>query len=185
MLTAAPPLTPTTQPLVAALDREVWLTRRLLERLPDAPFGWQPHPRSMTLGQLASHLADVLSWVKDTFGSDSFDLAADLAGEYPQPAGSRAEVLARFEAHATTARQWLAATDEAALAYVWTFYDGPRVVFSQPRAQIVRELFLDHLIHHRAQLGVYLRLLDVPVPGTYGPTADEPTFDFDFASHPA
>jgi uncharacterized damage-inducible protein DinB len=168
------------QPLLTALEREIVLTRPFLERLPDNQFGWQPHPKSRPLGELASHIANILGNIHDTLNTGSFDLA--LEDEYPQPVTSRAAALARFDANAATARAALSAADEAALAHVWTFYYGEQVIFRQPRAQIVRELLLDHLIHHRAQLGLYLRLLDLPVPGTYGPTADEPEFDFDFAA---
>lgn len=179
MLTTVAP-SPTAQALLAALDREITLTRPFLERLPDARFDWQPHPKSMTLGKLASHIADMAGNIRDTLITPSFDLAAEA--EYPQPAASQAEILARFEVNAAAARTALAAADDAAFAHVWTFYYGEQVIFRQPRAQIVRELLLDHLIHHRAQLGVYLRLLDVPVPGTYGPTADEPEFSFNLGS---
>ena len=86
--------------------------------------------------------------------------------------------MARFDTNTTKACAALALADEGALAQVWTFSVGEQVIFSQPRAQIVRELLLDHLIHHRGQLSVYLRMLEIAVPGTYGPTADEPAFDF-------
>ena len=174
MFTSAP------HPLLAALEREIVLTRPFLERLPDDRFDWQPHPKSRPLGQLASHIANILGNIHDTLSTNSFDVAPE--DEHPQPATSRAAVLARFDANAATARAALTAADDAALAYAWTFYYGEQVIFRQPRAQIVRELLLDHLIHHRAQLGLYLRLLDRPVPGTYGPTADEPEFDFDFTT---
>jgi uncharacterized damage-inducible protein DinB len=154
------------------------LTRPFLERLPDNKFDWQPHPKSMPLGKLASHITEMPGNINDTFNSDSYDLNTAAPSDFPQPAGSRAEVLARFDANAAAARQALTNADEPALAHVWVMSYGDQVVIRQPRAQIVRELLLDHLIHHRAQLGVYLRMLDIPVPGTYGPTADEPEFDF-------
>ena len=169
--------------LVAALDREVTLTVPFLERLPDDRFDWQPHPRSMTLGQLVSHLMDLPSFVTDTFAFESYDVASATEAAYSPPVESSAEALARWSTNATNARAALVAASAAALAQVWTLSRGAHVIFSLPRAQVVRETILDHLIHHRAQLGLYLRLLDVPVPGTYGPTADEAEFDFDLAAH--
>lgn len=169
---------PTAQALLTALNREITLTRPFLERLPDDKFNWQPHPKSMPLGKLASHITEMPGNIHDTFSNDSYDLNTAAPSDHPQPAATRAEVLARFEANVAAARTALAAADEQALAHVWVMNYGDQVIIRQPRAQIVRELLLDHLIHHRAQLGVYLRLLDVPVPGTYGPTADEPAFDF-------
>lgn len=166
------------QALLAALQREIRLTRPFLERLPADQFAWQPHAKSMTLGQLASHLADMLGNIEDTLATDSYDMAMAPAADHPATATSPAEVVTRFEANASRAYATLAAATEVTLAQVWTFSVGEHVIFSQPRAQIVRELLLDHLIHHRGQLSVYLRLLEVAVPGTYGPTADEAAFDF-------
>lgn len=165
--------------LLHALDREIVLTRRVLERLPGDQFDWQPHPKSSTLGKLASHIADMPGNIHDTFRTESYDLSTAAPSDYAQPATTGAEVMARFEANAIAARAALTAADEQALAHVWGMSYGDQVIFRQPRAQIVRELLLDHLIHHRGQLMVYLRLLDVPVPGLYGPTADEATFDFE------
>lgn len=166
------------QLLLAALQRETRLTRPFLERLPAGCFDWQPHPKSMTLGQLASHLANMLGNIDDTLTTDTYDMATAPVSSHPVTATSPAEVIARFNTNAAKAYAALVAADEVALAQVWTFSVGEQVIFSQPRAQIVRELLLDHLIHHRGQLSVYLRLLEVAVPGTYGPTADEPAFDF-------
>lgn len=166
------------QAVLAALQREIRLTRPFLERLPADQFAWRPHAKSMTLGQLATHLADMLGNIADTLATDSYDLATAPAADRLAPAISPAEVMARFEVNAGRASAALAAATEAALAQGWTFSVGEQVIFSQPRAQIVRELLLDHLIHHRGQLSVYLRLLNVAVPGTYGPTADEAAFDF-------
>lgn len=176
MLAVALPSAP--QALFAALQREIRLTRPFLERLPASQFAWQPHPKSMTLGQLASHLADMLGNIADTLATDAYDMATAPATDRPATATSPAEVMARFAANAARAGAALATATEAALAQTWTFAYGEKVIFSQPRTQIVRELLLDHLIHHRGQLSVYLRLLDVAVPGTYGPTADEASFDF-------
>ena len=162
------------QTLLAAWQREVHLTHPFLTRLPAEHFDWQPHASSRTLGQLASHLADLPARVERTLVTDSYDAATLPAVTEPAPATSPAEVLTRFTTHAASVSAALAAASEAALTQVWTLRHGERVLFSQPRVQLVRALLLDHLIHHRGQLSVYLRLLGVAVPGTYGPTADEP-----------
>lgn len=167
------PVAPLASALLAELDREIDLTRRVLERLPETAFDWQPHVRSYTAGQLASHLVDILAWVAPTFAYPEYNLATDGA-EGSVPAATRAELLARLTTHGAAARQALAAATPADLAAVWTFRNGEQIVLQQPRAEVVRESFLSHFIHHRAQLTVYLRLLEVPVPALYGPTADEP-----------
>lgn len=162
------------QALLAAWQQQLRLTQPFLARLPTDHFDWQPHAKSRTLGQLASHLADLLAQVEATLVTDSHDGTLGPAASRPATATSPAEVLARFNTNAANVSTALAAADEVALAQEWTLSQGERVLFSQSRAQIVRELLLDHLIHHRGQLSVYLRLLDVAVPSTYGPTADEP-----------
>jgi uncharacterized damage-inducible protein DinB len=174
MLTATANPSPLAQTLLPELDHELVLTRRLLERLPEEHFGWQPHAKSMTLIQLASHTANVLAWVAPTFDTPEYDMASE-ADEEDAPATSRAALLERLEANGAAARATLANADAEDFAYVWTFRNGEQVLFSQPRAEVVRTYFLSHLIHHRGQLSVYLRLLDVPVPSIYGPSADEPS----------
>jgi uncharacterized damage-inducible protein DinB len=163
---------PLAHALLAELKRETELTRRVLERLPEASFNWQPHPKSYTAGQLAAHLVDILSWVEPTFGYPEFNMATD-GGEEAPPAATRAELLARLTANSAAAQAALAAATPEDFAFVWTFRNGEEVVLQQPRADVVREWFFNHSIHHRAQLQVYLRLLNVPVPSIYGPTADE------------
>lgn len=174
MLTATATPTLLAQALLPELDHELMLTRRVLERLPEEHFGWQPHTKSMTLIQLASHTANVLAWVAPTFDTPEYDMASE-AEEEDAPATSRAALLERLEANGASARAALANADAEDFDFVWTFRNGEQVLFSQPRAEIVRTYFLSHLIHHRGQLSVYLRLLDIPVPSIYGPTADEPS----------
>lgn len=163
---------PLAQALLAELDREVVLTRRVLERLPEDSLDWRPHAKSYSLGELASHVVDILDWVAPTFAAPEFDAAQ--SPESAPPATTVAELLARLATNAAAAHAALAAATPADLDFVWIFRHGEQILLQQPRAQVVRESFLNHLIHHRAQLGVYLRLLDVPVPNVYGPTADEP-----------
>lgn len=173
MLTTTATPTPLAQTLLPELDHELALTRRVLERLPEEHFGWQPHAKSMTLIELASHTANVLAWVAPTFETPEYDMAR-AEEEEDAPAATRAELLLRLEANGAAARTTLIKAEAEDFDYVWTFRNGEQVVFSQPRAAIVRTYFLSHLIHHRGQLSVYLRLLDVPVPSIYGPSADEP-----------
>ncbi|UYZ61754.1 DinB family protein [Hymenobacter weizhouensis] len=176
--TAAPPSVPA---LLSELDREMQLTRRVLERLPADAFDWQPHSKSYSLGQLASHLVDILAWVQPTFEYPEYNAATD-GPESEEPATTPAELLTRLERNYATARAALAGATPADFAQVWTFRHGEQVLLQQPRAEVVRESFLNHFIHHRAQLTVYLRLLDVPVPNVYGPTADEPQWLEDAAA---
>lgn len=156
------------------LADEARLTRRVLARVPVGQFGWQPHPKSMTLGTLARHTADTLGWIKDTLDTADIDVA--VFDDAPvAPIGSTEELLAYFDERAADAQHRLAAASADDLAQTWTMRSGAQVLVSQPRAEVVRHL-ISHTIHHRGQLTVYLRLLDVPVPGTYGPSADEPNW---------
>lgn len=154
------------------LDQELTRTRPLLERVPDEHAAWRPHERSMSLGYLASHVVTVLHWQATTLRADELDLAT-----VPPPDGTlypREELLRRFDAAAAEVRALVEALEPERLADPWTLRRGDQVFFRRPRYEVVRELGISHLIHHRAQLGVYLRLLDVPLPQVYGPTADEP-----------
>lgn len=156
------------------LADEARLTRRVLERVPVGQFGWQPHAKSMTLGTLARHTADLIGWIKDTLDTTVIDIAA-FDDAPVAPIGSTEELLAYFDERAANARAGLETASADDLAQTWTMRSGEQVIVSQPRAEVVRHL-ISHMIHHRGQLTVYLRLLDVPVPGTYGPSADEPNW---------
>ncbi|PJJ61038.1 DinB family protein [Hymenobacter chitinivorans] len=171
MLTAT--LTPLAQALLPELDHELALTRRVLSRLPEAQFGWQPHPKSMTLTVLATHISDLLGGIAMTMQSTELDLEQyDAVND--GPAATLAELLTRLEASGASAAEAISNATTEDFAEPWTLRHGPTVLLSQPRADIVRHL-LSHLIHHRGQLSVYLRLLEVPVPYIYGPSADEAT----------
>jgi uncharacterized damage-inducible protein DinB len=164
-------------PLVDALlpefDHEMTTTRKLLERLPDDRFAWQPHQKSMALGHLAAHLANLPWWGEMTLTQSDFDTAAS-----PPPAEvhSRAEVLERFDRNAARTRAALAEKSDAELMAMWSLKRAGQTIFSMPKAAVWRSFVLSHVIHHRGQLSVYLRLLDVPVPSIYGPSADEGSF---------
>jgi uncharacterized damage-inducible protein DinB len=157
------------------LEQELATTRRVLERVPEDRLDWQPHAKSMSLGKLAMHVATIPFYGERICRSDEFDLASA-----PQPniegVKSRTEVLEAFETRAAALQEALATTDEAALGEPWSLRVGDRVISTLPRVAAMRAIVISHMVHHRAQLSVYLRLLDVPVPSIYGPSADEPNF---------
>lgn len=156
--------------LLPEFDHEMTVTRKLLERVPDGQFDWKPHPKSMTLGQLAQHVATIPRWGAVTLAQREFDLASNEAP--PQPT-TRAELLAIFDGHVRNARAALAGKGDGEMTAPWTLKRANSVVFSMPRTAVWRSFVMSHLIHHRAQLGVYLRMHDVPLPSVYGPSADE------------
>lgn len=168
---AAPASGGAKQFMFADMAHEFATTRRVLARVPEGQGSWKPHPKSMSLGALAAHLANVPALGTWALRTDEMDMAQPLP---PQPAPERAdELVALFDEGAAELTRLLAETDEAALAATWTARRGSHVVFALPRAAVLRNVVLNHMIHHRAQLGMYLRLLDLPVPSMYGPTADE------------
>lgn len=159
--------------LIAEYDRETRATRRLLERIPANRFGWRPHPKSFTAGGLAAHIIDCLRWLDAIFTHDEF--AIDPSTFRPFQAGSVGELLSTFDETVARGTGILAALDETALTAPWRLTVSGRVRVERPKAEAFRDFTLSHLIHHRGQLSVYLRLLEVAVPGVYGPTADERT----------
>jgi uncharacterized damage-inducible protein DinB len=154
------------------IQPEIATTRRLLERIPDDRLSWRPHARSWTLGQLATHIAIIPSFGEATLRADDLDLASAEPGEQ-HALGSRDEILRTFDEHARKLADAVAAADESSFTEPWTLRRGDRVLGQAPRCAMTRRLLTSHLIHHRAQLAMYLRLLDIPVPGIYGPSADE------------
>jgi len=158
------------QSILPEFDHEMENTRKSLERVPEDKFSFKPHAKSMSLGALATHLATINHWAEAILGLDSFDVSTAP----PNPElKSRAEVLAAFDKNTATARKAIADATDANLLKPWTLTAGGKTVFTLPRVAVVRSFLLNHNIHHRAQLGVYLRLNDVPVPSIYGPSADE------------
>lgn len=156
--------------LLAEFDHEMGTTRRLLDRIPDAKFDWKPHEKSMTLGGLATHLSNLPNWGTTILNDASYDLAAGPPNL--TQSASRADILAQFDSAAARTRTALDKTD-AELGAQWKLKRGDQELFSLPRAAAFRTFVLYHVVHHRGQLSVYLRLNDVPVPAIYGPTADE------------
>jgi uncharacterized damage-inducible protein DinB len=156
--------------LLPEYDLEMSNTRRVLERVPEDRLSWQPHPKSMTLGRLATHLAELPGFAAAFLKLDSLDLAS---APPPQALGSKQEILALFDQTVAQARGLIDQTDDAAFMQPWTLKHGGREIMTLPRAAVVRGSLLNHIIHHRGQLTVYLRLTDQPLPMLYGPTADE------------
>ncbi len=160
--------------LLPEFDQEMHLTRRMLERVPDDKFDWQPHPKSMKLGHLATHLADMPSWGSTTMETDEFDVEPAGGPPYvPRMAANRAAILSEFDANAVAARRAIAAASDEQLGLPWTLKVTGKPIFTMPKMAVLRSMMMSHMIHHRAQLGVFLRLNDVAIPGTYGPSADE------------
>lgn len=156
--------------LLADYDHEMGTTRRLLERLPEDKLGWRPHDKSMSVGGLAAHLCGIPGWAGTILNEPSFDLAE--APPAPPEATSRAGVLTAFDEARARTRAWMDKTD-GEYNSLWTLKRGGQQVFSMPRVSAFRSFVLHHLIHHRGQLSVYLRLTGVAVPAIYGPSADE------------
>ncbi|HEX4039935.1 MAG TPA: DinB family protein [Acidobacteriaceae bacterium] len=152
-------------------DEEMPATRRMLERVPETSFVWKPHEKSMTLGRLASHIAELPARCATIITTEQ---VVRQPGTAPWAAASTAELLAKFDATTAEARTALAGLGEDQLPVVWSIKMGDRTLASLPRVMALRRVFMNHLIHHRAQLGVFLRLIEVAIPGTYGPSADEP-----------
>ncbi|WP_266368945.1 DinB family protein [Tellurirhabdus rosea] len=152
------------------LELEAETTRKMLERVPDDKFDWQPHPKSMTIRQLATHIAELPTWVPLAINTEELDFAVY---EYkPVPINNRAELLAYFEQALDEGREALRTVAEEQLELPWTLRQGDQIFSTSTKAETIRHAF-SQIIHHRAQLGVFLRLLDIPIPGSYGPSADE------------
>ena len=156
--------------LLPEFDHEMDNTRKMLERVPEGKLGWKPHAKSMTMGRLADHIAQIVGWIPDSMQND----VTDIAGNQPPPEPTRArEILDTFDRNRSAARNAILATPDPAFWRQWKLTAGDKVFFEMPRIGMYRALLMNHLIHHRAQLSVYLRLNDVAIPGMYGPSADE------------
>jgi uncharacterized damage-inducible protein DinB len=157
--------------ITAEFERETTTTRKHLERLPGDRFDWRPHEKSFTAGALATHIVDCIAFAEQIIAHDEFDI--DPATYQRVHATTTAELLAAFDDKVEAASRALAAATERSIAAPWRFKVMGRQRFERPRAAVFRDFTLSHVIHHRGQFSVYLRLLDVPVPGSYGPSADE------------
>ncbi len=159
--------------LLPEFDHEIAVTRKLLERVPEDKFDWKPHAKAFPLGQLAGHVATLPHWGVMTIGQSEFEL--DGSGP-PAPTTSRAALLAAFDDRASAFRASLVGRTDAELTAAWTLKQKGKIIFSMPKLAVLRSFVMNHLIHHRGQLSVYLRQLDVPIPSIYGPSADENPF---------
>jgi len=157
--------------LLAELDREMKTTRRLIERVPDDKLDFKPHHKSNTLGWLANHVVGLVRFPKLIAEGDGVDLT-----KFPRPAEMKTtpDLMALLESNIAQAREAIAGVEDEHMFETWTLRMGEHVIFSEGRFMVFRSFFMNHHIHHRAQLAVYLRLNDVPLPGMYGPSADEP-----------
>jgi uncharacterized damage-inducible protein DinB len=156
--------------LLPEFDHEMQVTRKVLARVPDGKFDWKPHDKSMSFGRLAGHLAEIPGWVKESLMQDGVDIGG---GFTPKVFTTRDEVLARFDALVTSGRSMLDAATDAQFMAPWTLKDKGQEIFTLPKVAVIRAWVLNHTVHHRGQMSVYLRLNDLPVPAIYGPSADE------------
>jgi uncharacterized damage-inducible protein DinB len=162
------------QTLLPEWESEMKATRRILERVPEAEAAWKPHPKSASLGELAHHISNIPHWMTVALKQTELDLAPPGGPAYDPPTyQSMAEALADFDRNVKQGREAIAAASDADFAVTWTLKLGGKKIFASPRADVARSFVLSHLIHHRGQMTVYLRLKDVPLPSVYGPTADE------------
>ena len=163
--------------LLPEFDNEMATTRKVLERVPADKFGWRPHDKSMPFGKLASHVATLPSWAVNGIELDELDIAPVGQPPYTVPeAASSEELLATFDKCAADARAAIAGASDETLMQTWTLLKGGQKVLAMPRVAVLRVFVMNHVVHHRGQLSVYLRLNDIPVPSIYGPSADEAVF---------
>ncbi len=146
-------------------------TKKLLERVPEDKLDWKPHEKSMSMGRLATHVAEIPEWTDMVVNNDFFDMAA--SDHKPVACKNRAEILEKFETNVRKFKQVMEGKDDASLMEHWQLRQGEHVAVDLPKAAVLRSFVLSHIIHHRGQLSVYLRENDVPLPGIYGPSADE------------
>jgi uncharacterized damage-inducible protein DinB len=160
--------------ILPEFDQEMANTRKVLERIPDDRLDWQAHPKSHTIGWNANHVADIPNWVVITLATPSLDIAPVGHEPYASPKlSSRQAILDHFDRNVAAARKAITEVKDEDVGRMWTLEQGGKPIFSMPRAAVLRGMVLNHLIHHRAHLCVYLRLNDIPVPGMYGPSGDE------------
>jgi uncharacterized damage-inducible protein DinB len=159
--------------MLPEFDHEMKVTRSLLDRVPEDRANWQPHKKSMTMGELAIHLPSLVGWVPAIIGQGELNMNPPGGPPYaPSKFTTSAELLSTFDKAVDAARRALAAAEDAALMVPWSLKTGEHTIFTMPRVAVLRGFIVNHIIHHRGQLSVYLRLNDIPVPDIYGPTAD-------------
>jgi uncharacterized damage-inducible protein DinB len=160
--------------LLPEFDQEMANTRKTLERVPENKFDWKPHPKSFSMISLATHIANMTGWATDTINKDSFDISPPGAPPYKEElATSHKQLLEKFDKGVASARAAIAGASDEVFLKPWSLLAAGKTLFTMPRIACVRSFVMNHVIHHRAQLGIYLRLNDIPVPAIYGPSADE------------
>jgi uncharacterized damage-inducible protein DinB len=162
------------QEFLRELDKEAITTRKMLSAVPNDKYDWKPHPKSMNIRQLTGHIAELPSWIKMVLNTNELDFAENA---YVSPdINDTKALLALFEKSLAEAQSALPKVEDAMLDESWTLRNGEQIYSTEPKSAVIR-MTLSQIIHHRAQLGVFLRLLDVPIPGSYGPSADENSFN--------
>jgi uncharacterized damage-inducible protein DinB len=151
------------------LEQESITTRKMLQRIPDDKYDWQPHTKSMTIRRLATHVAELPSWISMTLNTSELDFAK--SAYKPQVINTTSELVSYFEKVLEDGKSSLMNAREEQLSDIWTLRNGDTILSSDPKSEVLRMVYCQ-IVHHRAQLGVYLRLLDIPIPGSYGPSAD-------------
>lgn len=155
------------------LENEALTTRKMLERVPSEKFGWKPHEKSMSMQNLASHIAELPTWITMALTTDELDFAKEPYAS--KELHTTDDLLVLFEESMANGRTQLVPENEALLEKKWTLRNGEQIYNEWPKYGVIR-MALNQIVHHRAQLGVYLRLLNIPIPGSYGPSADEQSF---------
>jgi len=160
--------------ILPEFDMEMAGTRKTLERVPTDKLNWKAHPKSNTIGWVASHLAEIVGWVEGTLTQDTWDINPEGGEPYKSvQLNSQQEILDLFDTNVVAARKLIAATSDEEFAKSWSLLSGGQALITMPKIGVIRTWVLNHSIHHRAHLCVYLRLNDIPVPALYGPSADE------------
>ncbi|MGI4749501.1 MAG: DinB family protein [Janthinobacterium lividum] len=155
---------------IQELKRESASSEKVFERIPDEKFSWKPHEKSMSFGALANHIVQLTAWITPVIQTESMDFSIS---QQPKPAETQAELLQNQKDYLANALAALENASDEVLLTNWKLSNGEHVIFDMPRIQVLRSIIMNHLIHHRGQLTVYLRMNDIPVPGLYGPSADE------------
>lgn len=155
------------------LEQEALTTRKMLERVPEDKFGWKPHEKSMSMQNLTTHIAELPTWITMVLTTDELDFAKEPYAA--KELSTTADLLALFEESLVNGRTQLVPENEGILEKKWTLRNGEQIYSVSPKYSVIR-MALNQIVHHRAQLGVYLRLLNIPIPGSYGPSADEQSF---------
>lgn len=163
-----------TEALLPEFDQEMATTRKLLERVPEARLAWKPHEKSGSMGWLAGHLATLPDWAVTTIKESGFDVAPNgVQHKLPPPPKTSRDLLDTFDKNVKAARIAISGASDGHLAQPWSLLSNGQTLFTMPRSTCLRLWVMNHMIHHRAQLGVYLRLNNIPLPAVYGPSADE------------